>query len=93
MSTLAVAALVLVCVWLGVLTLVAVLLVRQVGLLTVRLSVAGQALAVENDGPEVGSQHTRGRNVCAAGSGSGAGLSPAHFGGLHPLPGARGRHR
>src|ERR671917_1090416 len=55
MSTLAVAALVLVCVWLGVLTLVAVLLVRQVGLLTVRLSAAGQALAVENDGPEVGS--------------------------------------
>ena len=55
MSALAVAALVLVCVWLGVLTLVAVLLVRQVGLLTVRLSAAGQALAVENDGPEVGS--------------------------------------
>ena len=54
MSALAVAALVLVCVWLGVLTLVAVLLVRQVGLLTLRLSVAGQALAVENDGPEVG---------------------------------------
>ena len=55
MSALAVAALVLVCVWLGALTLVAVLLVRQVGLLTLRLSVAGQALAVENDGPEVGS--------------------------------------
>jgi len=28
--------------------------VRQVGLLTVRLSAAGQALAVDNDGPEVG---------------------------------------
>ena len=55
MSALAVAVLVLVCVWLGILTLVAVLLVRQVGLLTVRLSAAGQALAVENDGPEVGS--------------------------------------
>ena len=54
MSALAVAALVLVCVWLGALTLVAVLLVRQVGLLTLRLSAAGQALAVENDGPEVG---------------------------------------
>ena len=54
MSALAVVALVLVCVWLGALTLVAVLLVRQVGLLTLRLSVAGQALAVENDGPEVG---------------------------------------
>jgi len=55
MSALAVAALFLVCIWLGVLTLVAVLLVRQVGLLTVRLSVAGQAISVENDGPEVGS--------------------------------------
>jgi hypothetical protein len=55
MSALAVAALVLVCIWLGALTLVAILLVRQVGLLTVRLSVAGQALAVDNDGPEVGS--------------------------------------
>ncbi len=56
MSPLAVAALVLVCIWLGVLTLVAVLLVRQVGMLSVRLSAAGQALAVENDGPEVGSE-------------------------------------
>ncbi len=49
MSGIAVAALVLVCVWLGVLSLVVVLLVRQIGLLTVRLSVAGQALSPDND--------------------------------------------
>ena len=55
MSVLAVTALVLVCVWLGVLTLVAVLLVRQIGLLTVRLSVASQTLSLDDDGPEVGS--------------------------------------
>src|SRR5215207_3770698 len=56
MSALAIAALVLVCVWLGVLSFVVVLLVRQIGLLTVRLSVAGQALSLDNDGPEVGSK-------------------------------------
>ena len=55
MSSLAVAALVLVCVWLGVLTLVVVLLVRQVGLLTVRLSMATQAISLDEDGPEIGS--------------------------------------
>jgi hypothetical protein len=56
MSTLASAALVLICIWLGVLTLVVVLLVRQIGLLTVRLSVAGEsASSVDDDGPEVGS--------------------------------------
>jgi len=55
MSALAIAALVLVCIWLGVLTLVVVLLVRQVGLLTVRLSVAGEATLLDNDGPEIGS--------------------------------------
>ena len=55
MSALAIAALVLVCMWLGVLTLVVVLLVRQVGLLTVRLSVAGEATSLDNDGPEIGS--------------------------------------
>src|ERR687893_5900 len=55
MSALAVAALVLVCLWLGTLTLVVVLLVRQVGLLTVRLSVAGEAASLDNDGPEIGS--------------------------------------
>jgi hypothetical protein len=55
MSALAIAALVLVCIWLGILTLVVVLLVRQVGLLTVRLSVAGEAASLDNDGPEIGS--------------------------------------
>ena len=55
MSALAIAALVLVCIWLGVLTLVVVLLVRQVGLLTVRPSVAGEAASLDNDGPEIGS--------------------------------------
>ena len=55
MSALALAALVLVCIWLGVLTLVVVLLVRQIGLLTVRLSVAGEATSLDDDGPEVGS--------------------------------------
>src|SRR3712207_193407 len=55
MSALAIAALVLVCIWLGVLTLVVVLLVRQIGLLTVRLSVASQAFSLDNDGPDVGS--------------------------------------
>ncbi len=55
MSALAITALVLVCAWLGVLTLVVVLLVRQIGLLTVRLSVASQTLSLDDDGPEVGS--------------------------------------
>jgi hypothetical protein len=54
MSALAITALVLVCAWLGVLTLVVVLLVRQIGLLTVRLSVASQTLSLDDDGPEVG---------------------------------------
>jgi hypothetical protein len=55
MSALEIAALVLVCAWLGVLTFVVVLLVRQVGLLTVRLSMATQAISLDDDGPEIGS--------------------------------------
>jgi hypothetical protein len=55
MSALAIVALVLASVWLGVLTFVVVLLVRQVGLLTVRLSMATQAISLDDDGPEVGS--------------------------------------
>ena len=55
MSALAIVALVLACVWLGALTFVVVLLVRQVGLLTVRLSMATQAISLDDDGPEVGS--------------------------------------
>jgi hypothetical protein len=55
MSALAIAALVLVCLGLGVLTFVVMLLVRQVGLLTVRVSVATQAMSLDDDGPEIGS--------------------------------------
>jgi hypothetical protein len=55
MSALAIAALVLVCTWLGVLTFVVILLVRQIGLLTVRLSIASQTFSLDDDGPEVGS--------------------------------------
>lgn len=54
MSPLAIAALVLVCAWLGVLTFVVVLLVRQVGLLTVRVSIATRATSLDEDGPEIG---------------------------------------
>lgn len=56
MSGLALTALIMVCAWLGVLTLVVVLLVRQIGLLTVRLSLAGEDILPDNDGPEVGSE-------------------------------------
>ena len=55
MSALEIAALVLVCAWLGILTFVVMLLVRQVGLLTVRLSTAAQTMSLDDDGPEVGS--------------------------------------
>jgi hypothetical protein len=55
MSALAIAALVLVCAWLGVLTFVVMLLVRQVGLLTVRFSTATQAMSLDDDGPDIGS--------------------------------------
>jgi hypothetical protein len=54
MSSLAIAALVLVCVWLGVLTFVVILLVRQVGLLTIRVSIATRATSLDEDGPEIG---------------------------------------
>jgi hypothetical protein len=55
MSALAIAALVLVCAWLGILTFVVMLLVRQVGLLTVRLSMATRAMSLDDDGPDIGS--------------------------------------
>ena len=54
MSALAIVALVLACVWLGVLTFVVMLLVRQVGLLTVRVSIATRATSLDEDGPEIG---------------------------------------
>jgi hypothetical protein len=55
MSGLATVALILACTWLGILTLVVVLLVRQVTLLSVRLSRLNQQPALDNDGLEVGS--------------------------------------
>jgi len=55
MSALAIVALVLACIWLGVLTFVVMLLVRQVGLLTVRLTMATQTMSLDDDGPEIGS--------------------------------------
>lgn len=55
-------ALVLAGIWLGFLTLVVVLTIRQVGLMTVRLSAANDTastgdmtFSVDNDGPEIGS--------------------------------------
>jgi len=54
MSALAIVALVLVCAWLGVLTFVVMLLVRQLGLLTVRVSIATRATSLDEDGPEIG---------------------------------------
>ena len=55
MSALAIVALVLVCAWLGILTFVVMLLVRQVGLLTVRFTMDTQAMSLDDDGPEIGS--------------------------------------
>lgn len=55
MSGLATVALILIAIWLGILTLVLVLTIRQIGVLTVRLSQAGESFNVDEDGPEVGS--------------------------------------
>lgn len=55
MSDLATAAFILLAVWLGVLTLVIILTVRQIGVITVQLSLAGPGFSVDNDGPEIGS--------------------------------------
>jgi hypothetical protein len=49
-------ALVIAMAWLGVLTLVTLLLVRQMGILTVRLSMGGSNFSLAHDGPEVGSK-------------------------------------
>lgn len=40
--------------WIGALTLVVVLCVRQIGLLTVRFDQSGGSFSLEDDGPEVG---------------------------------------
>lgn len=62
MSQLGVVAIVALCAWLGVLTLVQVLVVRQISLLTLRLAhperaipVAEDGFSVDDDGPEIGS--------------------------------------
>jgi len=58
MNGLAIVALVVVGLWLGVLTLMTLLLVRQIGLLTVtiRLSPIGNRVDANADGPKVGSR-------------------------------------
>lgn len=56
MSGLEITALILVNAWLAVLTVVIVLLVRQIGLITVRLSLTGEAFSLDNGGPEIGSR-------------------------------------
>lgn len=62
MNSLMITALVVVALWLGVLTLVVILTIRQIALLTVRFAAIGQALptsddtfSLADDGPEVGS--------------------------------------
>jgi hypothetical protein len=56
MSGLATTALILISIWLTVLTLILLLAIRQIGILTVRLSMAGEAFSVDQDGPEIGSK-------------------------------------
>ncbi|MGH8602343.1 MAG: hypothetical protein ACREXR_06075 [Gammaproteobacteria bacterium] len=56
MSGLEIMALVLASAWLAILTVVVVLIVRQISLITVRLSLAGEALSLDDSGPEVGSR-------------------------------------
>jgi len=56
MSSLATATLILMAIWLGILTLVLILAIRQIGILTVRLSMAGETFSVDKDGPEIGSK-------------------------------------
>jgi hypothetical protein len=54
MSGLEVVVVALVAVWLAVLTIVVLLLVRQIGLLTVRLEHAGPRISMDDDGLDVG---------------------------------------
>lgn len=55
MDGLATAVLILFGIWLGILTLVMILVVRQIALLTVRFSLMGNTFSLANDGPGVGS--------------------------------------
>jgi hypothetical protein len=50
------AALIIAAIWLVVLTLVLLLVVRQMGLLTVRLTLIAPHSSADDDGPEIGSQ-------------------------------------
>lgn len=54
MSGLALASLVVVALWLGILTLLVLLIIRQVGLLTARSELAGHVFDVSRDGLEIG---------------------------------------
>jgi hypothetical protein len=56
MNTLETMALIVVGLWLGALTLVVILSVRQIGLLSVRLSRVNGTFSFADDGPEVGSR-------------------------------------
>lgn len=56
MSSLWVVTLALVGTWLGVLTLVIILLVRQIGLLTLRLQTTEPVFSFAQDGPDIGSE-------------------------------------
>jgi hypothetical protein len=58
MSTAGVLALVLTAAWLAILTLILILVVRQIGLITVRLSVASEAFSLDSGGPDVGEEIT-----------------------------------
>jgi hypothetical protein len=54
MTLIEVVALVVACVWLATLTLVVLLLVRQLGLVTLRLDLVGGQAPTPADGPEIG---------------------------------------
>ena len=54
MTDIEVAALVIAAIWLGVLTVVTLLVVRQVGLITLRLDIAGQGAVIPADGLAIG---------------------------------------
>ena len=55
MNNLATVAMILMAAWLVVLTLLLLLSIRQIGILTVRLSMNGERFSVDQDGPEIGS--------------------------------------
>lgn len=56
MSNLATIAFVTVGLWLGILTLILILVIRQIGLLSVRVSLNGGRFSFADDGPKIGSR-------------------------------------